>query len=368
MKQLHMVDVVGQYKKIKPEIDAAALRVLESGHYIQGNEVTSFEQEVAAFLGVSHAIGCASGTDALLLALMAFGIGRGDEVLTTPFTFVATTEMIALLGATPVYVDIDPKTFNIDPSKIEAAITPKTKAILPVHLYGQSADMDPIMAVSKKHGIPVIEDMCQAIGTTYRGRCVGTFGAFGCLSFFPSKNLGGFGDAGMVITNDAALADKVRVIASHGSRIRYKHESVGLNSRLDAFQAALLRVKLRHLNEWNDARRAAASVYDRLFAGTEILPPYVAEYGTHIFHQYTIRAKNRDTVTASLTENAIPHGVYYPIPLHLQEAYLHTGRVVGSLTETEQTCQEVLSLPMHTELDEEQQRTVVNAVLSAMRT
>jgi dTDP-4-amino-4,6-dideoxygalactose transaminase len=362
-----MVDVVGQYKKIKNEIDAAALKVLGSGQYILGKEVSEFENEIARYIGVQHAVGCASGTDALLVAMMALGIGSGDEVLTTPFTFAATIETIVLLGAKPIYVDIDPATYNLDPPKIEALVTKKTKAIIPVHLYGQSVDMDPLLRVANLHGIPIIEDMCQAIGAEYKGKMVGSLGTMGCISFFPSKNLGAFGDAGMVVTDNAALAEKLRMIVVHGSRERYKHEIIGVNSRLDALQAALLRIKLRYLDQWTLARRSAAFVYNQLFVGSGIEVPFEASYGKHVFHQYTIRVKHRDRVARTLSEKKIPHGVYYPIPLHLQEAYHSAGKPKGTFPVTEKAADEVLSLPMHTELDEEQQKYIVQSVVEAMK-
>lgn len=287
-----MVDVVGQYKKIKKEIDETALRVIESGQDILGKEVSEFENEIARYLSVKYAVGCASGTDALMVAMMALGIQPGDEVVTTPFTFAATTETIVLLGAKPIYVDIDPATYNLDPSKLEAVITRNTKAIIPVHLYGQSVDMEALVRVANHHGIPIVEDMCQAIGAKYKGKMVGSIGTMGCISFFPSKNLGAFGDAGMVVTNDAVLAEKLRMIVVHGSRVRYKHEIIGVNSRLDALQAALLRIKLQYLDEWTHARRSAALVYNRLFADSGIEIPFEASYGKHVFHQYTIRLKN----------------------------------------------------------------------------
>jgi UDP-2-acetamido-2-deoxy-ribo-hexuluronate aminotransferase len=367
VKTIHMVDVVGQYKKIKNEIDTTALRVIESGQYILGKEVFEFENEIARYLGVNHAIGCASGTDALMIAMMALGIKPGDEVVTTPFTFAATTETIVLLGAIPIYVDIDPATYNIDPAKIEAAITKKTKAIIPVHLYGQSVDMDEVVRIANRHGIPIIEDMCQAIGADYKGKKVGGIGAMGCLSFFPSKNLGAFGDAGMVVTNDAALAEKLRMIVVHGSRERYKHEILGVNSRVDALQAALLRVKLRYLDQWIEARRSAAAFYNRLFQGSGIQVPFEALYGKHVFHQYTVRLKNRDKTAEILSEKKIPHGVYYPIPLHMQEAYSAAGKPWGTFPVAEKASNEVLSLPMHTELDEEQQRFIVQAILDTTK-
>jgi dTDP-4-amino-4,6-dideoxygalactose transaminase len=361
-----MVDVVGQYAKIKSEMDETALRVLGSGQYILGKEVSAFEEEVARTLSVKYAVGCASGTDALLVAMMALGIGPGDEVVTTPFTFVATTEMIVLLGARPAYVDIDPATFNLDSSKLESVITKKTKAIMPVHLYGQPVDMDPLLTVANRHGIPIIEDMCQAIGAEYKGKKVGGFGAAGCISFFPSKNLGACGDAGMVVTNDASLAGKLRMIVVHGSRVRYKHEVLGVNSRLDALQAALLRVKLRYLDQWTNARQKAASAYDRLFKDSDVGVPFRASYGNHVFHQYTVRLRNRDRVADALQEKKIPHAIYYPIPLHKQEAYAGLEKCSWNLPVTEQACDEVLSLPMHTELDDEQQQFIAKSVLEAL--
>jgi dTDP-4-amino-4,6-dideoxygalactose transaminase len=362
-----MVDVVGQYKKIKKEIDEAALRVIESGQYILGKEVFEFENEIARYVSVKYAVGCASGTDALMVAMMALGIGPGDEVVTTPFTFAATTETIVLLGAKPIYVDIDPATYNLDPSKMEAVITKNTKAIIPVHLYGQSVDMDPLVRIANHYGIPIIEDMCQAIGADYKGKMVGGIGTMGCISFFPSKNLGAFGDAGMVVTNDVVLAEKLRMIVVHGSRVRYKHEIIGVNSRLDALQAALLRIKLQYLDQWTHVRRSAASVYSRLFAGSGIEVPFEASYGKHVFHQYTIRLKNRDRMAHALSEKKIPYGIYYPIPLHLQEAYSAAGKPKGTFPVTEKAADEVLSLPMHTELDGEQQKYIVQSVVEAMK-
>ena len=352
--KLQMVDVVGQYRGIKPEIDAAIHEVLDSGQYILGKAVGELECSVAGYLGVKHAVGCASGTDALQVAMMALGIGPGDEVITTPFTFVATTETIVLLGARPVYVDIDPRTCNIDPSRIEQAITPRTKAILPVHLYGQPAEMEPIMEIARRHSLRVIEDAAQALGASYKGTKVGSFGDVGCISFFPSKNLGAFGDAGMVVTDDDTLGERMRMIIVHGSRERYLHDILGVNSRLDTLQAAVLGVKLRYLDEWNRKRRAFAAHYDALLKGTPVVPPYVAATSYHIFHQYTIRAPQRDALAAFLKERGIPHAIYYPIPLHLQAAYARLGGARGDFPVTEHASNEVLSLPMHTELNEEQ--------------
>jgi dTDP-4-amino-4,6-dideoxygalactose transaminase len=362
-----MVDVVGQYQKIKPEVDAAIHRVLDSGQFINGKDVGDLECAVAGYLGVKYALACASGTDALQIALMAYGIGPGDEVITTPFTFVATAETIGILGAKPVYVDIQPETFNIDPAKIEAAITPRTKAIIPVHLYGQPADMDPIMAVANKHNIPVIEDCAQAMGASYKSKKVGGIGAIGCISFFPSKNLGCFGDGGMIVTNDQALAESMKVIAAHGSRVRYYHDILGVNSRLDTIQAAILNVKLKHLEAYNSARQRAASEYDRLLQGTPVTVPVIAPYAQHIFHQYTIRAPKRDQLAEFLKGKQIPHAVYYPVPLHLQKAFLSSGGKPGQFPVTEQAAAEVLSLPMHTEMNEEQQAVIAGAVAEFYR-
>ena len=359
---IHMVDVVGQYKKIKPEIDEAVHRVLDSGQFILGPAVKEFESSAARYLGVKHAVGCASGTDALQVALMALGVGPGDEVVTTPFTFVATTETIALLGAKPVYADIDPATFNIDPALVEKAITSKTKAMIPVHLYGQSADMDPIMKISGKHGIPVIEDAAQAMGAEYKGKKVGGIGAIGAISFFPSKNLGAFGDAGMVVTDDDHVAERMRMIVVHGSKTRYIHEILGVNSRLDSLQAAILNVKIKYLDQWRDARRKAAHRYNELLRGADVVVPHEAQYSDHIYHQYTVRLKNRDAVVKSLTGQKIPHAIYYPIPLHRQQAFQAAGKPDGTFPVTEQAAREVLSLPMHTELTEDQQFFIVSAL------
>ncbi|MBM4168823.1 MAG: DegT/DnrJ/EryC1/StrS family aminotransferase [Ignavibacteria bacterium] len=361
-----MVDLVTQYQSIKKEIDETVLHVLESGQYILGKAVEDFEKACASYLGVKHAIGCASGTDALQVGLMALGIKPGDEIVTTSFTFVATTETIVLLGGVPVYVDIDPKTFNIDPARIESAITKRTKAILPVHLYGHPCDMDPIRELSQKYGIPIVEDAAQAMGAEYKGKMVGGIGAVGAISFFPSKNLGAYGDGGMVVTNDDRLAELIRMITIHGSRIRYRHEILGVNSRLDALQAAILSVKLKYLDMWNKARRSSAEIYTRLLSGRDVVTPSEDEYAHHIFHQYTVRLKHRDAVARVLASKSIPHAIYYPIPLHLQEAFKSVGKPKGSLPITEQATEEVLSLPMHSELAEDQQRSVVDHLLRAV--
>ncbi|HXF99769.1 MAG TPA: DegT/DnrJ/EryC1/StrS family aminotransferase [Bacteroidota bacterium] len=365
---LHMVDVVGQYKKIKTEIDAAVHRVLDSGQFILGKEVGEFECQIAGYLGVKYAVGCASGTDALQVALMALGIGPGDEVISTPFTFVATTETIVLLGAKPVYVDIDPKTFNINPSLIERAITPRTKAIIPVHLYGQAAEMDPIMQIARRYNLRVIEDAAQALGAAYKGKKVCTFGDIGCISYFPSKNLGAFGDAGMVVTNDPELAERMRMITVHGSKTRYYHDILGLNSRLDTLQAVVLSVKLKYLDEWNQTRRRAAARYNELLRDTPVTTPYVAPHCTHIFHQYTLRAPRRNELSEHLKAKGIPHAIYYPVPLHLQKAFAVAGKGKGDFPVAEQAAEEVISLPMHTELTEEQLVYITDAIREFYRT
>lgn len=359
---LQLVDLTNQYKKIKPEIDAAIHSVLDSGHFILGKAVSDFESNIAKYLGVKHAIGCASGTDALQVALMALNIGPGDEVITTSFTFVATVETIALLGAKPVYVDIEPDTFNIDPTKIEAAITKNTKAIIPVHLYGHSADMDPIMKIAKKHNLKIIEDTAQAMGAEYKGKKVSTLGDIGSISFFPSKNLGAFGDAGMVVTNNDQLAEKLKMIILHGSKVRYYHEILGVNSRLDSIQAAVLNVKLKYLDEWNDARRKAADIYNKLFENTPATTPKVKNYTNHIYHQYTLRVPNRDRLADYLKSKGIPHAIYYPIPLHRQNAYAHFAATDLYLPVTEQMTKEVISLPMHTELSYEMQEYIASEI------
>lgn len=358
-KKIQFVDLQSQYEGLKLEIDAAIQKVLNSTQFIMGREVGEFESAVVNYLGVKYAIGCASGTDALQVAMMALGIGRGDEVITSCFSFVATAEAIALLGATPVYVDIDPRTFNLDPSRIESAITGRTKAIIPVHLFGQPADMDPILDVARKNGLNVIEDAAQAFGAEYRGKKVGTFGDLACFSFFPSKNLGAYGDAGMIVTNDGELAEKVRMITLHGARKKYYHEVIGVNSRLDTLQAAILNVKLKYLDEWNRRRQALAAKYTRELNDANILVPYVAPECTHIFHQYSVRVspsvgKSRDELAAYLSSRGVPTAVYYPIPLHLQRAFAYLGKKPGDFPVSESVARDILSLPIHPHLDDEQ--------------
>lgn len=357
--KIHFVDLVTQYQKIQPEIDEAILRVVRSGQYILGREVQEFEASIADYLKVNYAIGCASGTDALQIAMMAMGIGDGDEVITSPFSFVATAETILLLGAKPIFVDINEKTYNIDADKIEQAITPRTKAIIPVHLYGQAVDMDPIMEIAKQHRLKVIEDTAQAIGAEYKGKKVGTFGNAGCISFYPSKNLGAYGDAGLVVTNETLLAEHARMITIHGSKRKYQHEILGINSRLDTIQAAILNVKLKYLDQWTQARQSFAFQYDEALKAMNVITPYVAPDRTHIYHLYSIRVfsqsgKTRDGLAQHLNANGIPTAIHYPIPLHLQTAFRHLGYSEGDFPVAERVAKEILSLPMHTELNEQQ--------------
>ncbi len=360
---IQMVDVRRQYRKYKEEIDRAVAQVMESGQFINGPDVKGFAEDVQEYLGVKHAIPCASGTDALQLALMALGVGPGDEVITTPFTFVATAETIALLGARPVYVDIDPRTYNLDPARVEAAITPRTKAIIPVHLYGQAADMDALLAVTRKHRLAIIEDAAQALGGYYKDKPLCTLGDLACISFFPSKNLGAFGDAGMVTTNDDELAEKVRMIANHGSRERYRHEMLGVNSRLDTIQAAVLRVKLKYLDEWNEQRRACARYYNRGLQDLEVVTPYEADYARHIYHQYTLQVDDRDGLRKHLQTAGIPSAIHYPIPLHLQPAFREAyGYREGDFPISERSAARVISLPMHPDLTREEQDYIIEAI------
>lgn len=373
---IKMVDTVGQYHQIKEEVDRAIQEVLETGAYINGPAVGRFRDHLASYLGVKHVIPCANGTDALQIALMALELKPGDEVITSPFTFFATAEVAALLGLVPVFVDVLPGTFNLDASKLEAAITPRTRCIIPVHLFGQPADMETVMNVAAKHHLFVVEDNAQAIGSeTFfsDGRRVktGTVGHIGCTSFYPSKNLGAYGDAGAIFTNDSALADKLLSICNHGAARKYYHDRIGVNSRLDSIQAAVLNVKLNHLDTYNMARQLAAATYDELLGslpGIEI--PVRTALGTHVFHQYTLRIREgrakRDAVKARLEAVGIPTMIYYPVPLHLQDAYRSYGFQQGDFPVTEQLCGEVLSLPIHSELDRAQIETIAGALAEAM--
>jgi len=366
-----VLDLKRQYESIKAEIDAAIERVLSSGRFILGPEVQAFEKEVAEYCSVKHAIGVASGTDALLLSLRALGIGPGDKVIVPSFTFFATAGVVHNVGATPVFVDIDPKTYNIDSSEVKRLLATdhllptEIKAIIPVHLYGQMADMDEIMAIAKEYDIAVVEDAAQAIGAEYKGRKAGSIGDLGCFSFFPTKNLGAYGDGGMVVTNDDELAERVRILRAHGSKPKYYHRMVGINSRLDALQAAILRVKLPHLAEWTAARQRVAARYDEQLRGVHgIETPYRAPDRTHIYHQYTIRVRNghRDALQQHLKEQGIGSMIYYPLPLHLQECFKELGYNGGALPVSERASKEVLSLPVFPELTEKEQLHVAQGI------
>jgi dTDP-4-amino-4,6-dideoxygalactose transaminase len=356
-----MVDLRRQYEGMKGEIDAAIRGVLEKTQFILGPNVAELECEIAGYHGIPHAIGVANGTDALLLALRACDIQPGDEVITTPFTFIATAEVIAILQAKPVFVDIDNRTYNIDPARIEKKITPRTRAIIPVHLFGHPADMDSIMDISLRHGLRVIEDCAQAFGALYRGRRVGSIGDFGCFSFFPSKNLACYGDGGMVITRDQGMAEKIRFLRNHGSRIKYHHDMLGYNSRLDEIQAAILRVKLRRIEEWNDGRRRAADLYRTFIRREDITLPTEAPDCRHVYHQFTIRSSNRDRIMANLSSQGIASAVYYPVPLHLQKVFT-TLRGADALKVSEVSAAEVLSLPMFPEITEEEVQQVSGVI------
>lgn len=347
-----MVDLRRQYLQLKPEIDAAVLDVLDKTQFILGPNVSELEAEIARYHDVPHAVGVASGTDALLLALRALGIGAGDEVITTPFTFIATAEVPGLLGAIPVFVDIDPQTFNIDAALIEAAITKKTKAIIPVHLFGHPCDMDPILAIAKKAGLKVIEDCAQAFGARYKGRVVGTFGDAGCFSFFPSKNLACYGDGGIVITGDPEVDARLRVLRNHGSSVRYHHSILGYNSRLDELQAAIVRVKLRHIDSFNEGRRNAAHLYRKYIRRDDVTLPCEAADCRHVYHQYTLVSDRRDRLQAALSQAGIASAIYYPVPLHRQDVF--QGKDCRPLPTTENMAAQVLSLPIFPEIDEEE--------------
>ncbi len=374
MQPLQMVDLKRQYQKIKPEVDAAVQRVIESTAFINGPDVAAFGKELEAYLGVKHVIPCANGTDALQMALMALDVKPGDEIITPSFTYIATVEVVALLGLKPVFVDVDADTFTMNPESVRAAITTRTKAIIPVHLYGQSANMEPLMQLATEHRIPLIEDNAQAIGGTYTfsdGRTVmnGSMGLIGCTSFFPSKNLGCYGDGGAMFTNDDAMADKLRMIANHGQKVRYYHEVVGCNSRLDTIQAAILRIKLRHLDEYCDARRAVADYYDAAFAGNEqIITPARTPYSKHVFHQYTLRLKgvDRDEVVKALADKHIPSMIYYPVPSHKQNMLKEFAGEDCHLPVTDMLNACVISLPIHTELGEEELRYVTDGLLEVV--
>lgn len=370
-KKIQMVDLKSQYEKIKLEVDMAIQNVLNTTAFINGPEVKSFQAELEEYLKVKHVIPCANGTDALQIAMMAIGLKPGDEVITADFTYVATAEVIARLGLKPVLVDVLENTFDIDVTAIEKAITSKTKAIVPVHLFGQCANMEAIMEVAKKHNLFVIEDTAQAIGADYffedgRKQKAGTIGTIGCTSFFPSKNLGCYGDGGAMFTNDDELAAKIRMIANHGQSVQYVHDSIGVNSRLDSIQAAVLRIKLRDLDNYAKARNRAATFYDIAFVNnSKLKTPARAIYSNHVFHQYTLQLNgiDRNAFRDFLSKKDIPAMIYYPIPLHLQKAYLDARYTAGDFPITEKLCASVVSLPMHTELDDETLKYITSSIL-----
>jgi dTDP-4-amino-4,6-dideoxygalactose transaminase len=357
-----LLDLKAQYADIKQEMDAAVHRVLDSTRFIGGPEVSGLEEEIARYSQCAHAIGCASGTDALLLALRALGVGPGDEVVTTAYSFFASAGVIVNVGATPVFVDIDPTTYNIDPHRLEAAITPNTKAVIPVHLYGQCCDLTAVKAVCEKKKVWMIEDAAQAIGAEWEGKRAGSVGDLACFSFFPSKNLGAAGDGGMVTAQDAALADRVRLLREHGSRPKYYHALVGTNSRLDALQAAILRVKLKHLDRWSEGRARNAALYDQLLEGSPVGRPYRDARARHIYNQYVIRVTKRDQVRERMAERGIGTEVYYPVPLHLQKCFASLGHQEGDMPHAEAAARETLALPIYPELTEEQIRYVASSV------
>ncbi len=362
MQNIQMFDMKKQYKQVKDKVDTKVIEVLESGYYVGGPEVKAFEDKCADYIGVKHAIGCANGTDALQIAMMAMGISVGDEVITTPFTFIATAETIKILGAIPVFVDVEEDTYNIDPSKIEAAITDKTKAIIPVHLYGQVAEMDEIMNIAKKHNLFVIEDNAQGIGAKYRSKMAGSIGHFSTVSFYPAKNLGAAGDGGLMLTNDDKLAALARQIANHGQKVRYKHGIIGVNSRLDAIQAAILSIKLDYLNIWNKERHRIANVYKEKLKAVATVP-FEHEYNFHIYHQFSIQIENRDELQKFLAEKGIPSAIHYPIPLHMQEAFADLNIPVGTFPISEKIAENIISLPMHPELSDEEIKYITGAII-----
>jgi dTDP-4-amino-4,6-dideoxygalactose transaminase len=371
MRDIRMVDLKTQYERIGDEVNAAVKEVIESTAFINGPAVKKFQQNLENYLDVKNVVPCANGTDALQVSMMALGLKPGDEVITASFTFVATVEVIALLQLTPVLVDIDPQTFTIDPEAVRKAITPKTRAIVPVHLFGQCADMDAIMDIAKEYDLYVIEDTCQAIGADYTFKDgtvkkAGTIGDTASMSFFPSKNLGCYGDGGAIFTNNDELAEQLRVIVNHGMVVRYYHDLVGVNSRLDSIQAAILDVKLKYLDEYAEKRQKAAAYYNKAFKGNpKLVTPHEFESSTHVYHQYTLitREVDRDALQQHLLGKNIPCAIYYPVPMHMQKAYDDPRYREGDFPVTEQLSKSVLSLPMHTELDEEQQRFIADAVL-----
>ncbi len=364
--KIQMVDLKAQYHVIEDEIDAKIKEIIHSSHFIIGNNVAEFEREAARYYDIKHAVGVASGTDALHLALLACGIGKGDEVITTPFTFIATAEAITYTGARPVFVDIDEKTFNIDVKKIVKAITKKTKAILPVHLFGLSADMEKIKGFAAEYKLKIIEDCAQSFGAEYKGKKTGAISDTGCFSFFPSKNLGCYGDGGMVITNDDDIAERIKILRNHGQKVRYYHSVIGYNSRLDEIQAGILRVKLKRIDEYNEKRRKNASLYTERLKGVNIITPSEPEGYYHVFHQYSIRTSKRDLIQKKLADEGIASAIYYPVPLHLQESYKELGYKNGDFPVSEAVASDIISLPMYPELTAEQINEVCKVIKESL--
>jgi dTDP-4-amino-4,6-dideoxygalactose transaminase len=359
-----LLDLQAQYREYGEQLEKEVIEILRSGRYIKGPKLEELERELAAYCGVERAVACASGTDAILIALLAHSVGPGSEVVTTPYTFFATGGSISRLGGRPVFVDIDPATYNIDPGLVPAALSAKTAAIVPVHLYGQCADMDPILEIGEEKGIPVIEDAAQAIGAAYRGRKAGSMGSVGCFSFFPSKNLGGCGDGGFMTTNDGELADRLTILREHGAKPKYYHKVIGINSRMDALQAGIILIKLPYLESWHEGRRRNAAFYDRRLAGLPLILPRVAEGSQSVFNQYVIRTERRDALRNHLQEKGIGNEIYYPVPLHLQECYRDLGYREGSFPQAEGAARETLALPIYPQLTEEQLEEVASAIES----
>ncbi|CDF57743.1 DegT/DnrJ/EryC1/StrS family aminotransferase [Thermobrachium celere] len=360
--KLQLLDLKAQYETIKEEIKEAVINTIESGHYILGPQVKKLEEDIAKYCGVKHGIGVANGTDALVLTLKAFGIGEGDEVITTPFTFFASAETVSQVGATPVFVDVRPDTYCIDADKIEEKITSRTKAIIAVHIFGQMCDMDKIMDIANRHKLIVIEDACQAIGAEYKGKKAGSIGHAACFSFFPTKNLGGYGDGGMVVTNDDEIAQKIRMLRFHGSKIKYYHDMIGYNSRLDEIQAAILNVKFKYIDEWNNARKEKAHVYNELLRGTKCVTPYEDSKCKHIYHLYILQHENREELLKYLNENGVATGIYYPVPLHLQNVYKNLGYNEGDLPVSEMLSKRTFAIPLYPEITFDQQKYVADLI------
>ncbi|OEF96821.1 DegT/DnrJ/EryC1/StrS family aminotransferase [Desulfuribacillus alkaliarsenatis] len=362
-REIPLLDLKAQYQAHKQELHNAIDEVMESGQYIMGPYVKNFEDEIASYVGVKHAIGVANGTDALLLSLDALGIEPGDEIITSPFTFFASAEVISQMGATPVFVDIDAQTYNLDVSKLEAAITPRTRALIPVHIFGQPINMEPIMQLAEKYNLYVIEDACQAIGSTYKGKQAGSIGTCGCFSFFPTKNLGGYGDGGIIVTDDDELARKTRILRFHGSSPKYYHSMIGYNSRLDALQAAMLSVKLKSIDTWNDARIEKAMRYNEAFKNTPLVLPFKESDRRHVYHLYILQADNRQDLIEYLAKHGIATGIYYPVPLHQQEVYKHLGYELGSLPVAERMAERTFAIPLYPELTDSDQDYVIDTIL-----